>query len=62
MGKWRVWICEKPDIQAVKAVFTNEWQSPDGKAINTSAWEGKGEGIDDLVPFTAEQYSAELFN
>ncbi len=23
---------------------------------------GKGEGIDDLVPFTAEQYSAELFN
>lgn len=23
---------------------------------------GKGEGIDDLAPFTAEQYSAELFN
>jgi fused signal recognition particle receptor len=23
---------------------------------------GKGEGIDDLVPFTAEQYSSELFN
>jgi len=27
--------------EAVKAVFTNEWQSPDGKAINTNAWEGK---------------------
>jgi len=27
--------------EAVKEVFTNEWQSPDGKAINTSAWEGK---------------------
>ena len=23
---------------------------------------GKGEGIDDLAPFTAQQYSSELFN
>jgi thiol-disulfide isomerase/thioredoxin len=27
--------------EAVKTVFSNEWQSPDGKTINTSAWEGK---------------------